>query len=54
MIKNVTSESTRRVDLTFRISYGDDIERAERALQEIIERNEHVLDDRNPLSNYTS
>ena len=49
VIKNVTSESTRRVDLTFRISYGDDIERAERALQEIVERNEHVLDDPEPI-----
>ena len=49
VIKNVTSESTRRVDLTFRISYGDDIERAERVLQEIVERNEHVLDDSEPI-----
>ena len=45
VIKNVTSESTRRVDLTFRVSYGDDIERAERALREIVETNEHVLDE---------
>jgi small conductance mechanosensitive channel len=45
VIKNVTAETIRRVDMSFRISHGDDIERAERVLREIIDGHELVLDD---------
>lgn len=44
VIKNVTSQRTRRVDLVFGISYGDDIARAERIFSEIVEADERVLD----------
>jgi small conductance mechanosensitive channel len=49
VIKNVTAESIRRVDMSFRISHGDDIERAERVLREIIDGHELVLDDPEPI-----
>ncbi len=45
IIKNLTSEATRRVDLVFGISYSDDIEKAERVLKEIVAANEKVLDE---------
>jgi small conductance mechanosensitive channel len=43
VIKNVTAQKTRRVDLEFGISYSDDIERTERILKEIVESHEKVL-----------
>jgi len=49
VITNVTAQHTRRVDLMFGISYGDDIEKAERVLQEIVEEHEAVLDDPEPM-----
>ena len=48
VIKNVTSQTIRRVDLVFGISYGDDIEKAERVLKEIVEAHELALDDPEP------
>ncbi len=44
-IMNVTAQRTRRVDLMFGIGYGDDIEKAEKILQEIVDEHEAVLDD---------
>jgi len=49
VITNVTAQRTRRVDLVFGISYGDDIDKAEAVLHEIVERHESVLDDPEPL-----
>ena len=49
VIRNKTSESTRRVDMVFGIGYADDINRAERVLSEIIASHELVLDDPTPM-----
>ncbi len=49
VITNVTAQRTRRVDLVFGISYEDDIEKAERVLQEIIDKHEAVLDNPKPI-----
>lgn len=43
VIKNVTSQRTRRVDLGFGISYSDDIAKAERVLKDIVESDARVL-----------
>jgi len=43
VIKNVTAQKVRRVDMEFGISYGDDIERAETILRDIISAHELVL-----------
>ena len=43
VIKNVTAQATRRVDLEFGISYTDDIEKTERILRDIVESHEKVL-----------
>ena len=48
VIKNVTAQRTRRVDLEFGISYGDDIEKAERILKEIVESHDKVLEEPAP------
>ena len=48
VIKNVTAQRTRRVDLVFGISYGDDIDKAERILREIVESHDKVLADPSP------
>lgn len=45
VIKNVTAQSIRRVDMTFGISYSDDIPKTERVLKEILAEHESVLDD---------
>ena len=49
VIKNVTAQSTRRVDLVFGISYSDDIPLAERVLKDIVESHEMVLEDPEPM-----
>lgn len=48
VITNVTAQRTRRVDLVFGISYGDDIEKAEKVLKEVVESYDAVLDDPEP------
>jgi small conductance mechanosensitive channel len=48
VIKNVTAQKTRRVDLEFGVSYSDDIEKTERVLREIVESHEKVLTDPAP------
>ena len=45
VIMNVTAQRTRRIDLMFSIAYGDDVEKAERILQAIVDEHEAVLDD---------
>ena len=43
VIKNVTAQTVRRVDLEFVIGYGDDIEKTERVLKDIIGSHEMIL-----------
>lgn len=49
VIKNVTAQTERRVDLEFGIGYDDDIEKAERVLLEIVTAHELVLDQPEPM-----
>jgi len=49
VIRNITAQSTRRVDLVFGIGYGDDIEHAARVLKEVVTSHEKVLDDPPPV-----
>ena len=44
-IVNINSESTRRVDFTFGIGYGDSIESAKNILRTVIESDKRVLHD---------
>jgi small conductance mechanosensitive channel len=44
VIKNVTAQKERRVDLEFGIAYDDDIELAERILDEIVSAHEDILE----------
>jgi len=46
VIRNITAEATRRVDLQFGIGYGNDVDKAERVLQDIVTAHPLVL--RNP------
>ncbi|MFC1604088.1 mechanosensitive ion channel domain-containing protein [Planctomycetota bacterium] len=48
VITNVTGSSTRRVDMTFGISYSDDIAKAAKILEDIVSRHELVLKDPAP------
>jgi small conductance mechanosensitive channel len=45
VIKNVTAQTRRRVDMVFGIGYADDIEHAERVLKEIVAAHDKVLEE---------
>ncbi len=49
VIRNVTAQRTRRVDLVFGIGYGDDVEHAERVLLDVISKHPKTLDDPEPM-----
>lgn len=49
VIKNVTAQDKRRVDMVFGISYTDDIPRTEQVLAGILEQHDKVLDDPEPV-----
>ena len=49
VIKNVTAQRTRRVDLVFGISYSDDIPKAEKILRGILEEQDLILEDPEPI-----
>ena len=49
VIKNVTAQEKRRVDMTFGIGYGDDIPKAEKVLTEIVTGHDKVLTDPAPV-----
>lgn len=49
VIKNVTAQAVRRVDMTFGIGYGDDIPKAEKILAEIVSKHEKVLEEPAPV-----
>lgn len=45
IIKNVTAQTVRRVDLVFGVGYGDDIEKIEKVLAEVVSAHPSVLDE---------
>jgi small conductance mechanosensitive channel len=47
-IVNYSQKGTRRVDMTFGIGYGDDIDKARRIIAEVIEADPRVLEDPAP------
>ncbi len=49
VICNLTHQKERRVDMLFSIGRSDDVEKAQRVLQEIVENNELVLHDPAPI-----
>jgi small conductance mechanosensitive channel len=49
VIKNVTAQGVRRVDMVFGISYSDDIPHAEKVLMAILKEHEKVLDNPEPV-----
>jgi small conductance mechanosensitive channel len=49
VIRNVTHEPNRRVDLTFGVGYADDVDQARRVLEDILSKNERVLQEPAPL-----
>lgn len=48
-IQNLSKFDTRRVDLEFGISYSDDMDQAIRLIKEVLNEDERVLDDPEPL-----
>ncbi|MFW6084303.1 MAG: mechanosensitive ion channel family protein [Gemmatimonadota bacterium] len=53
VIKNITAEDLRRVDLVFGIGYDDDVPEAERHLARILDEHPKVLDDPSPVIKLT-
>jgi len=49
VITNVTAQRTRRIDLLFGIAYSDDVEKAQKILEDILEKYEAILDDPEPV-----
>ena len=49
VIKNVTHQRVRRVDMEFGISYGDDIDKAQSVLQSVIDEHDKILPKPEPL-----
>lgn len=49
VIKNVTAQTQRRVDMVFGISYSDDVAKAERVLEQIVTSHAKVLPEPKPL-----
>lgn len=45
-IENLTSPGERKVDLTFGISYTDDIDKARSVLNQVIDKNEKIMQDK--------
>jgi small conductance mechanosensitive channel len=49
VIKNVTAQDIRRVDMVFGISYSDDISKAESLLNDILQSHDKILDEPEPM-----
>ena len=49
VIKNVTAQTERRVDLEFGIGYDDDIDHAERVLNDLVSAHEKILSEPDPV-----
>ena len=47
-LKNYTAHDTRRIDLTVGVGYGDDLEAAERAIRDVLEAEDRLLDEPAP------
>ncbi|MEJ2212598.1 MAG: mechanosensitive ion channel [Gammaproteobacteria bacterium] len=45
VIKNITAQKSRRIDMVFGISYSDDIEKTEQILNDIVSSHEKVLNE---------
>ncbi|ELR69642.1 Potassium efflux system KefA protein [Fulvivirga imtechensis AK7] len=48
-IKNFSANDTRRVDMVFGISYGDDIKKAKDILESLVKKDERVLQEPAPI-----
>jgi small conductance mechanosensitive channel len=49
VIKNVTAQKARRVDLVIGVSYSDDVEKVEKVLAEILAADDRILSDPPPV-----
>ena len=49
VIKNLTAQQTRRVDMMFGIAYSDDVDKAERVLRDIVAAHDKVLKQPEPI-----
>jgi len=49
IIRNITHQDKRRVDMTFGIGYSDDVSKAEKVLTEIVTNHDKVLKDPEPV-----
>jgi small conductance mechanosensitive channel len=49
VIKNVTAQNRRRVDMVFGIAYNDDITKAEEILNDILRSHDKILDNPEPM-----
>ncbi len=49
VIRNVTAQPTRRVDMTFGIGYGDDMDKAAAIIEEVVKQHDLVLEDPAPV-----
>ena len=49
VIKNVTAQHVRRIDLVFGVSYSDDLDKVEEILADIVNSHEAVLDSPEPV-----
>jgi small conductance mechanosensitive channel len=49
VIRNITAQTVRRVDLTFSVAYRDDIDKVERVLHEVVAGHDKVLHDPPPI-----
>jgi len=53
-ITNITARPTRRVDMTFGVGYGDDLDKAESVLMDVVTKHEKVLADPAPTIRVTA
>jgi small conductance mechanosensitive channel len=49
VIRNVTAQRIRRVDLVFGVSYAEDVEHVERVLHDVVAKHPKTLDDPEPM-----
>jgi len=49
VITNITGNKTRRVDMVFGISYGDDVDKAQKILEAVVSLHEQVLKEPEPV-----
>ena len=48
-ITNITAKDTRRCDMTFGVGYGDDLDKTQNILMEMLKADERVLEDPAPM-----